>query len=94
MINYEFLNTNKSQLFEIYKKERFMNNGGVEGALILDFRKPDNVDVYYWTVEDMVDHIKQIFLEQYKNDVSENKKNLVYVILIDNENVKMEVYQV
>jgi cyclophilin family peptidyl-prolyl cis-trans isomerase len=94
MINYEFLNTNKSQLFEIYKKERFMNNGGAEGALILDFRKPDNVDVYYWTVEDMVDHIKKIFLEQYKKDVSENKKNLVYVILIDNENVKMEVYQV
>ena len=94
MISYDFLNTNKSQLFEIYKKERFMNNGGAEGALILDFRKPDNVDVYYWTLEDMVDQIKQIFLEQYKKDLSENKKNLVYVILIDNENVKMEVYQV
>ena len=50
MINYSFLETNKSQLIEIYKKERYMNNGGAEGALILDFRKNDKVDVFYWTI--------------------------------------------
>ena len=92
MIDFSFLETNKSDLIEIYKKERFMNNGGQEGALILDYRKENNVDVYFWTVENMVPHIKEIFMSEYKKN--ENLKNLVYVILLDNTDIKMKVYQV
>ena len=92
MIDYSFLETRKSDLIEIYKKERFMNNSGLEGALMLDYRKPNNVDVYYWTTENMVDHIRERFMEEYKKNI--DKKNLVYVILIDDTTIDVKVYQV
>ena len=91
MIDYTFLDKNQSDLIEIYKKERYMNNSNQEGALILDYRKENNVDVYYWTIENMVPHIKKLFMEEYKKNC--DKKNLVYVILLDNTDVDMKVYQ-
>ena len=66
MIDYTFLEKNKSDLIDIYKKERYVNNSNRDGALMLDYRKENNVDVYYWCVEDMVDHIKTIFLRNTK----------------------------
>ena len=92
MIDYSFLETRKTDLIEIYKKERFMNNAGKEGALIMDYRKPNNVDVYYWTIENMVNHIRERFIEEYKKNI--DKKNLVYVILIDDTTIDVKVYQV
>ena len=92
MIDYSFLETRKSDLIEIYKKERFMNNAGLEGALMLDYRKSNNVDVYFWTVENMVQHIKKKFMEEYRKNI--DKKNMVYVILFDNTTIDVKVYQV
>ena len=92
MIDYNFLQKNQSDLIEIYKKERYMNNANREGALMLDYRKDNNVDVYYWTVDSMVPHIKDIFLEEYKKNI--DKKNLVYVILMDNKDIDMKVYEI
>lgn len=92
MIDHSFLEKNRSDLIDIYKKERFMNNAGQEGALILDYRKENNVDVYFWTVDNMVAHIKEIFMEEYKKNI--DKKNLVYVILLDNKDIEMKVYQI
>ena len=95
MINYSFLETNKSQLIDIYRKERYMNNGGMEGSLILDFRKNDKVDVFYWTIEAMLDTVREVLLEEYKKNLMENnKKNLVYVILLDTENIEVKSYAV
>jgi hypothetical protein len=96
MINYSFLETNQSQLIEIYKKERYMNNGGVEGALILDFRKNDKVDVFYWTIEAMIEQVREVFLVEYKKNLAENdnKKNLVYVVLLDTDNIEVKSYVV
>ena len=92
MIDYSFLENKKSDLIEIYKKERFMNNAGLEGALMLDYRKANNVDVYFWTVDNMVAHIKEKFMEAYKKNI--DNKNMVYVILIDDTTVDVKVYQV
>ena len=92
MIDYNFLQKNQSDLIEIYKKERYMNNVNREGALMLDYRKDNNVDVYYWIVDNMVPHIKEIFLEEYKKNI--DKKNLVYVILMDNKDVDLKVYEI
>lgn len=92
MIDYSFLENRKSDLIEIYKKERFMNNNGLEGALILDYRKSNNVDVYYWTVDNMFVSIKEKFLEEYKKNI--DNKNMVYVILLDNNTVDIKVYQI
>jgi hypothetical protein len=92
MIDYSFLETRKSDLIEIYKKERFMNNFGQQGALMLDYRKDNNVDVYFWTVENMIESIRELFLEQYK--IHCDKKNAAYVILLDNETVDIKVYDI
>ena len=91
MIDYTFLEKNKADLIDIYKKERYVNNSNRDGALMLDYRKENNVDVYYWCVEDMVDHIKTIFIEEYKKNI--DNKNLVYVILFDNKDIDMKVYK-
>ena len=53
MINHDFLINNKNQLIDIYKKERFFNNNGMEGALFINFSVKDKVDVFYWTINDM-----------------------------------------
>lgn len=92
MIDHSFLESRKSDLIEIYKKERFMNNAGQDGALILDYRKENNVDVYFWTVDNMVPHIKELFLAEYKKNM--DRKNLAYVILLDNNDIEMKLYQI
>ena len=92
MIDYSFLETRKNDLIEIYKKERFMNNMGKQGALMLDYRKENNVDVYFWTVENMVPKIRELFMEAYRKNI--DKKNTVYVILLDNTNIDVKVYEV
>ena len=66
MINYEFLETNKQALIDIYKKERFIVNANLEGALIIDYRKENNVDVFYWTVDKMTDNLEIIFEDLLK----------------------------
>lgn len=91
MIDYSFLETRKSDLIEIYKKERFMNNNGKEGALILDYRKENNVDVYFWIVDNMVNSIRERFLEEFKKNI--DKKNIAYVIFIDHQTVDVRAYQ-
>ena len=91
MIDYSFLETRKSDLIEIYKKERFMNNNGKEGALILDYRKENNVDVYFWIVDNMVNSIRERFLEEFKKNI--DKKNMAYVILLDHQTVDVRAYQ-
>ena len=92
MIDYKFLETRKSDLIEIYKKERFMNNYGKQGALMLDFRKENNVDVYFWMVDNMIDRIKEHFLTEYKKNI--DKKNMAYVILFDDKTIDVQSYQV
>ena len=53
-----------------------MNNGGVEGALILDFRKNDKVDVFYWTIEAMIEKVREVFLVEYKIPHDQNDLKL------------------
>jgi hypothetical protein len=91
MIDYSFLESRKSDLIEIYKKERFMNNNGQEGALMLDYRKDNNVDVYFWTLENMVESIREKFLEEFRKN--NDKNNMAYVILLDNQTVEVRGYQ-
>jgi len=91
MIDYSFLETRKNDLIEIYKKERFMNNNGKEGALMLDFRKQNNVDVYFWVVDNMVNTIREKFLEEFKKNI--DRKNVAYVILLDDNTVDVRTYQ-
>ena len=38
----------------------------MEGALIIDYRKQTNVDVFYWTVEKMTENVKSLFMDEYK----------------------------
>ena len=90
MIDYSFLEKHKNDLIEIYKKERFMNNQGQQGALMLDYRKDNNVDVYFWTVDDMVEHIKNIFIEEYKKNI--DNKNIAYVILFDEKDIQLKLF--
>ena len=92
MIDYAFLENRKSDLIEIYKKERFMNNQGQDGALMLDYRKDNNVDVYFWTLENMVESIRDKFLEEFRKNI--DRKNMAYVILFDNTTIEVKSYQV
>ena len=90
MIDYTFLEKRQNDLIEIYKKERYMNNKGQQGALMLDYRKDNNVDVYYWTVDNMVPHIKNIFIEEYKKNI--DNKNVAYVILFDEKDIQLKLF--
>lgn len=90
MIDYTFLEKHQNDLIEIYKKERYMNNKGQQGALMLDYRKDNNVDVYFWTVDNMVPHIKNIFIEEYKKNI--DNKNVAYVILFDEKDIQLKLF--
>ena len=90
MIDYTFLEKHQNDLIEIYKKERYMNNKGQQGALMLDYRKDNNVDVYYWTVDNMVPHIKNIFIEEYKKNI--DNKSVAYVILFDEKDIQLKLF--
>lgn len=93
MINYEFLENNKQALIDIYKKERFIENNNMEGALIIDYRKVNNVDVFYWTVEKMTEDVKTLFMDEYKKNVNLNNKNKVYLVLMDNSQTLIQTYE-
>ena len=95
MINYEFLENNKQALIDIYKKERFIEKANLEGALIIDYRKENNVDVFYWTVDKMTENVKTLFMDEYKKNVSNNVKmnNTAYLVLMDNEQTLIQTYQ-
>lgn len=93
MINYQFLEDNKSKLIDIYRNERFMINKNQEGALMIDYRINDKVDVFYWTVQNMSEQIRQLFLDEIKKNNSLNKTNLVYLILLDTNETKVLTYQ-
>lgn len=91
MINHSFLETRKNDLIEIYKKERYMNNDGKEGALMVDFRNKNKIDVYFWVVDNMVNTIREKFLEEFKKNI--DKKNIAYVILLDDTTIDVRSYQ-
>ena len=94
MINYQFLEDNKSKLIDIYRNERFMINKNQEGALMIDYRINDKVDVFYWTVQNMSDEIRELFLDEIKKNDALNKTNLVYLILLDTNETKVITYQI
>ena len=93
MINYQFLEENKSKLIDIYRNERFVINKNQDGALMIDYRINDKVDVFYWTVQNMSEEIRQIFLDEIKKNDALNKTNLVYLILLDTNETKVLTYQ-
>ncbi len=93
MINYQFLEDNKSKLIDIYRNERFMINKNQEGALMIDYRINEKVDVFYWTVQNMSEEIRQLFLDEIKKNDALNKTNLVYLILLDTNETKVLTYQ-
>ena len=93
MINYQFLEDNKSKLIDIYRNERFMINKNQDGALMIDYRINDKVDVFYWTVQNMSEQIRQLFLDEIKKKDALNKTNLVYLILLDTNETKVLTYQ-
>lgn len=85
MINYEFLKNNKDKLIDIYIKERYMINNNREGALIVNFSIEDKMDVYYLTVDNMPDKIKQKFIEDYeKNMKTVSNKKKIFLMIVDN----------
>ena len=94
MINYQFLEENKSKLIDIYRNERFMINKNQDGALMIDYRINDKVDVFYWTVQNMSEQIRQLFLDEIKKNDALNKTNLVYLILLDTNETKVLTYQI
>ena len=87
MINHNFLVSNKQQLVEIYQKERFFNNQGQEGALIINFSKEDKVDVFYWTMDEMTEDYRVKLIEEIKKNT--DVKNVSYFIAFDLENTNV-----
>ena len=79
MINHKFLEDNKEKLIQIYVKERVINYG-LMGALFVDFSKGDNADVYFLTLKNMPENIRNEFL---KKDNLE-QKNTIFLYVKDN----------
>ena len=65
MINTDFLISNK-KLLDIYKRERYFNNQGQEGALFVNFTDPTKVDVFYWTMGMMPEKYRVKLIEEMK----------------------------
>ena len=87
MINHDFLINNKNQLIDIYKKERFFNNNGIEGALFINFSVKDKVDVFYWTINDMKEEYRLKLVEEIKKNI--DVQNIFYFIAFDAENTNV-----
>lgn len=87
MINHDFLVSNKTQLLEIYQKERFFTNFGKEGALFINFTNPQKVDVFYWTMDQMSEEYRQKLIEEMKKNI--DVKNVSYFIAFDAENTSV-----
>ena len=76
MINYKFLEENKDKLIQLYVKERVLNYGRL-GALFIDFTKPENIQVYFLTLQNMPEHIRNEFLK--KENLNQNNTVFLYV---------------
>ena len=86
MIKYDFLKNNKQKLIDIYIKEKFIENNGKEGSLIINFSIKDKMDVYYLTIDNMSIRIRNKFIEDYNKSFRkvDNKKKILLTI-IDND---------
>ena len=69
---------NKDKLIQIYIKERLLNFGKM-GALFVDFSKGDNADVYFLTLSNMPEDIRNQFLR--KDNIEQ--KNTVFIYVFD-----------
>ena len=76
MIGQEFISKHTEHLKKIYIKERILNTGK-NGAIFLNFKNPDKVDVYYLTIEKMPEHIKKKFLE--KDNINQLNTIFLYI---------------
>lgn len=76
----EFLNKYKDRLIQIYIRERTLNFGQL-GALFIDFTKKENADVYFLTLKNMPDDIRQEF--ERKDNLEQ--KNTVFLYIIEEE---------
>ena len=98
MINYNFLKDNKSKLIDIYIKERYVENNNKEGCLVINFSLKDKIDVYYLSIDNMPERIKNRYIEDYykesKNEIfihdkyknSDNKmRKKVLLMIVDND---------
>jgi|TARA_B110000027_G_C16069511_1_gene278330 hypothetical protein len=86
MIDYEFLKNNKQKLIDIYIKEKFIENNGKDGGLIINFSIKDNMDVYYLSVDNMTIRIRDKFIEDYNKNISvNNNKKKILLMIIDND---------
>lgn len=87
MINTDFLISNKKQLLDIYKKERYFNNQGQEGALFVNFTDPTKVDVFYWTMSIMPEKYRVKLIEEMKKNI--DIKKVDYIVAFDSENINI-----
>lgn len=87
MINTDFLISNKKQLLDIYKKERYFNNNGEEGALFVNFTDPTKVDVFYWTMNFMPEKYRVKLIEEIKKNIE--IKNVNYIVAFDSQNTNI-----
>tara|TARA_B100000123_G_C25581546_1_gene362929 strand:- start:55 stop:324 length:270 start_codon:yes stop_codon:yes gene_type:complete len=78
MINHKFLEDNRDHLIQIYVKERVLNYGKM-GALFVDFSKQDKTDVYFLTLTNMPENVREQFLR--KDNL--NQKNTVFIYVKD-----------
>lgn len=78
MINHKFLEDNREQLIQIYVKERVLNYGKM-GALFVDFSNPEKTDVYFLTLTNMPEKVREQFLR--KDNI--NQKNTVFIYVKD-----------
>ncbi len=80
MIDKDFLQNNKQQLIQIYINERLRAQNQV-GALFIDFSKNDNADVYFLSLNDMPEDVRNSFLK--KENL--NQKNTIFFYIFDKE---------
>jgi hypothetical protein len=78
MIDNNFLQNNKQQLIQIYINERLRAQNQV-GALFIDFSKNDNADVYFLSLNDMPEDVRNSFLK--KENLNQN--NVVFFYIFD-----------
>ena len=93
MINYDFLKNNKQNLIDIYIKEKFVENNGKDGALVVNFSIQDKMNVYYLSVDNMPTNIRNKFIEDYNKDFRNvpNKKK-VFLLIYDNGYMESSIH--
>lgn len=93
MINYDFVKNNKQKLIDIYIKEKFVENNGKDGALVINFSIEDKMDVYYLSVDNMPTNIRNKFIEDYNKDfrIVPNKKK-VFLLIYDNGYMESSIH--